>query len=95
MVKAAKDGAEAVALWKARGPFEAVVSDFEMPGTTGLELYRLIRSISIETAFLLVSGVALDQADAELSPDPRAATLAKPYQTTELLQTVARLLGVR
>ena len=92
-VEAAKDGAEAVALWKAGGPFEAVVSDFEMPGATGLELYRLVRSSSIETAFLLVSRVSLEQADPELRLDPRAATLAKPYQSAELLQTVARLLG--
>lgn len=92
-VAAAADGAEAAALWEARGPFDAVVSDLEMPRAGGLELYRDVRSRRPDAPFLLVSGVALDAAAAELGPDPRAATLAKPYQAAELLRALARLLG--
>ncbi len=92
-VVAAADGAEAAALWAARGPFDAVVSDLEMPGASGLDLHRVVRAGGGEAAFLLVSGVALFDAAAALGPDRRAATLAKPYQAAELLQALASLLG--
>lgn len=92
-VETAVDGADAAAKWRRCGPFHAVVSDLEMPKASGLELYGLVRAASPETAFLVVSGNALDGAEAALGPDPRAATLAKPYQTPELLEVLARLLG--
>ncbi len=93
MVTVAADGAEASEIWRAQGPFDGVVSDLRMPRATGLDLYRVVRAGSREVPFLLVSGLGLEEAAPVLATDPRAGTLAKPYEGADLLRAVGRLVG--
>ncbi len=92
-VTTASDGAQAAELWSKQGPFDAVVTDLQMPRATGLDLYRIVRAGSAEVPFLLVSGLGIEEAAPVLAPDRHAATLAKPFQGGELLQALGRLVG--
>lgn len=42
------------------GPFDAVVSDFEMPGLTGVAFLRALRSRGISLPFVLYTGKSRD-----------------------------------
>ncbi len=41
----------------AEGPWDAVLSDFSMPGFNGLEALATLRATSLDTPFILISGV--------------------------------------
>jgi diguanylate cyclase (GGDEF)-like protein/PAS domain S-box-containing protein len=41
----------------AQEPWDAVISDFQMPGFTGLEALRIFRSTGLDIPFIIVSGV--------------------------------------
>jgi len=55
----AGDGAEAASTLRARGPFDLIVLDLQMPGTDGIELLRMLSGIH-ETADVILTS-SLDQ----------------------------------
>ncbi len=92
-VTAVPDGRTATALWSARGPFDAVVTDLHMPHADGVDLYRAVRAASAEVPVLVVSGTSLERLGPEVARDRRLATLAKPYRGDDLLRALGALLG--
>ncbi len=77
---------EAVTILKEGGPFDIVVTDHLMPGMTGTELARQLKSWLPELPVLLVSGYAQPEGmDADL---PR---LAKPFRKDELAATLVAI----
>ena len=52
------NGGEALARFEA-GVYDAVITDFLMPGITGLELARIIRRLDPVVAIIMVSGSTL------------------------------------
>jgi EAL domain-containing protein (putative c-di-GMP-specific phosphodiesterase class I) len=86
-VTSVSDGKQAlVAL--AGQTFDAIISDVQMPGSSGLELLREVRRIDLDVPLILMSGM----------PDVRSATTAveygafryliKPFDFTELIHVV-------
>ena len=69
-----------------------VVADVVMPGMDGLALVRELRRLWPGLPAVLVSGYA-DQALREALASTDILYLSKPYETVELLATVARLVG--
>lgn len=63
-----------------------VISDYDMPGGTGLDLLRWIRERS-EARFLLISGSYRGKGNEDF------AFLAKPFEASELRQMVSDLLS--
>jgi len=90
-VDTAENGA---AGWKAleANRYDALITDNTMPGVTGLDLIKKLRSADMTLAVILASGtVPVD----ELNRCPWLqvdALLPKPYTIAELLRTVHRVL---
>lgn len=52
----AEGGTDALSVLAGDRDFDAVVSDMNMPGMTGLELFRALRAGRIDLPFILLSG---------------------------------------
>jgi two-component system copper resistance phosphate regulon response regulator CusR len=77
-----------------KGSYDVVISDIIMPGMSGLNLVRLMRSEGINTPVLMLT--ALDSTDSKVAGLEAGADdyLAKPFEFAELLARV-RALGRR
>ena len=80
--------------WKALNTthYDVLITDNGMPGLTGLDLIRQVRSADMTLSVILASGTV--PAD-ELNRSPWlevSALLPKPYSSAELLRTVDHVL---
>ena len=87
--------ADGTAAWQAlqAASYDLLITDHQMPRTTGLELLALLRASGMLLPAILVSGsppVEEMQRSPWLRPD---ATLQKPFNIDEYLGTVARVLN--
>jgi len=83
------NGGEVLAVMsQARPPFAALVTDHEMPGLTGYELARRIRTDHSQVRVLLMSGCPKDSIFPDAEPEDWPPFLRKPYT----LDTLARTL---
>ncbi len=87
-VLAARDGAEALRLARDHGP-DLVITDFMMPGCTGIELIRALRGI----ADLAAVPVILISAAKPSAASEATTFFAKPVHLGELEEEVSRLLA--
>jgi len=90
-VDAAEDGAAA---WEALGAdrYDLMITDHNMPGLTGVELVKKLRSASMALPVIMATGTLPQEELARspwLQPD---ATLLKPYTIEEMLRTVKKVL---
>ncbi|MDY6913929.1 MAG: response regulator [Planctomycetota bacterium] len=90
----AVDGEEALELCRAEKP-DMLITDFQMPFMTGLELCRELRADeetkSIPALMLTARGFDLESQD--MIDAGIAAVLAKPFSPREVLEKVAQLLA--
>lgn len=68
------------------GLWDAVITDYDMPGMNGTELAVAIRAITSQVPILLISSQVRK---ADLPPGLFAATIKKPVKPTQLVQMVA------
>jgi CheY-like chemotaxis protein len=88
-VVAASSGEEALKVLTSSPGINFVITDHSMPGMTGLELARAIRSMFPEMLIVLASGYAeLPNTVREAIDVPR---LAKPYRQYDLASIMAEL----
>lgn len=66
-----------------------VVSDFRLPGMTGLDLLAVLRERGIALPFILITGHDTPGMRQEALRRGASAYLAKPFRGTVLLQTVS------
>jgi DNA-binding response OmpR family regulator len=90
-VDTAGDGASG---WRALKDhdYDVLITDNTMPGVTGLELIKKLRSEDMTLPVIMASGTAPTE---ELSQNPWLhidAILPKPYTITELVKTVGEVL---
>jgi len=90
-VSEASDGREGLAAIERAAP-DLVIIDFIMPGMTGAEVARKIRSCQPDQPILFVSGYSETEAVKRIAPD--APLLAKPFRA-EALQKAVRAALVR
>lgn len=84
----AASGEEAMRLLEAGQPFDLLVTDHLMPGISGTDLARAVRTARPDAAILIVSGYA------ELEGlDPDLSRLTKPFRKHELALCLAQLGG--
>ena len=89
----AQDGEEALALFREQHEhIRLVVLDVIMPGMSGIEVLRQIRTAGSSVRVVLTSGFAPDNTGPAAGED---AFLAKPYATSDLLLAMRRLLERR
>ena len=87
----AYSGKEALQILESGKRIDALITDYAMPGMTGVELAERARELHPELPILLATGYA-DLPSGTTTDLPR---LAKPYQQTELETQIARLLTGR
>lgn len=92
-VLTAKDGAEALALFRGRGPYDLLLLDEEMPGLTGRQLLAQLRSEGVDVPALLHSG-SLELADDDAGR-LGAVLLRKPASLTALAVAVRQAIAAR
>ncbi len=73
--------------------FDAVVTDYNMPGRTGLELVREFRNLRPDLSVVLISGFLTAELEAEAAAAGVGKVLHKPFTTDELYQAVDQLLA--
>lgn len=91
-VMQAADANEALALLH-KSRFDLVLTDVQMPGTNGLVLAAHIRVSWPETPIILMSGYLSTRAG-EIVAEGWAEFLQKPIESSILISTIERLLGV-
>ena len=74
-------------------PFDMLVTDVVLGGTTGVELARMLRESRAKLPVLFISGYAENAVESAWSREPRTAFLRKPFRTEKLYEHVAQLLG--
>jgi signal transduction histidine kinase len=88
-VVTASSGGEALDVLRTSKPIDMMITDYAMPGMTGLQLAEQARSLRPGMPILLATGYADLPARANFDL-PR---LNKPYQQTELAEQIDALLG--
>lgn len=92
-VLAARNAAEAVGIYEARGgEVELLLSDVVLPGETGPAMARRLRREHPELKVLLVTGYAEQMG---LLEGKQEEFLAKPFSTEALLRKVRQVLDLR
>ena len=90
----AADGEEALELCRTEKP-DLLITDFQMPIMTGLQLCKHLRASDklrhIPAVMLTARGFEIDSE--EMTAAGIAAVLAKPFSPRELLEKVSELLG--
>jgi len=69
-----------------------VVSDFKMPGESGLDLFRYVSYMYPETPFVLITGCDDLRIKRESMRMGVHAYIQKPFYLKELLQTIINLV---
>ena len=90
-VESANDGAEAWTALQAK-TYDLLITDHNMPKISGIELVKNMRSARMELPVVMVAGVVPVE---ELAQDPSlqfAATLSKPFDLSDFLDTVTNVL---
>lgn len=90
-VVTAVDGEEALDVCLAERP-DLVITDFQMPYMTGLELCVAMREQGLQTPAILLTARGFDIEPDEMIRAGIAAVLAKPFSPREVLAKVQALL---
>jgi len=88
------DGLEALASAQ-QGQWDLIISDIQMPGMSGIELYQHLASSNpaLASRILLITGDSSRTQPERLLQDFKAQFLYKPFSRSELIEAVSRILG--
>ncbi len=84
------DGRKAIEEFK-RKPYDLIITDYGIPGITGIELSARIKEIREDAITVLLSGWMLDNVKAYKNVVD--LFLPKPFKLDELLKKITRILG--
>jgi nitrogen-specific signal transduction histidine kinase len=92
-VATAEDGAEGLKLFREQpARFRVVITDFHMPGMSGLDVVRELRAMPVIPRIICLSGLASEMVD---TPEAEGVEcVGKPVSAEKLLGTVQRVLEV-
>lgn len=74
--------------------YDAVLSDIEMPGGTGLQLISSMKQLSNQIPVVLMTGYADRNPEREALQHGAAAYILKPFTSEKLLETFRGLIGI-
>jgi DNA-binding NtrC family response regulator len=86
----AGSGAEALARVR-ETRVDLVLSDFRMPGMSGIELLRAVKAVNPEIPFILVTAYGTVEAAVQAMQEGAADYLMKPLDLEELLLRIGRV----
>ena len=76
-----------------RRPFRAVLTDYNMPGQSGLQLAQSLRSLGFEGPVVLMTGFRAQMSEDEAKEAGADAVLQKPVSSERLQQVLATLIA--
>ncbi len=88
----AADGPEGVAAYEAHGPFDLAMLDLNLPGFSGVEVCRQIRSAKADQKVLICSAAIVPEYESALLGMGVGDFLTKPYHPEVLLAHVSRMI---
>jgi len=92
-VLSAGSGPEALAIYqRSSPPIDLLVTDYNMPGMSGLELERECTTFNSALPVLFISG---DLPDHKLCAEGNRGFLAKPFRSEQLMRKVKEMLSMR
>jgi len=93
-VLTAEDGEEALELAQSEGP-ELVITDYQMPYLTGLEMCHRLRQThtAAQMPVLMLTARGFDIEPDEMAAAGIADVLSKPFSPREVLQKVQEMIG--
>ena len=86
---------EALAAIGHSGPFDAILTDLRMPGSSGLDLVRVVRERDPSALVLVLTAFGDAAAAGEAIRAGAYDFVSKPYDIAALRETLARALGRR
>ena len=87
------DAERAVQIFRSVPQIDLLVTDLYMPGRSGMELARELKSIRSELPVLMISGGIMEVDQEAKLKEEGWSFLAKPFRLTEWLATVHRILA--
>lgn len=90
-VVTAVDGRQAIDFLETH-TFDLIITDCNMPGTSGLEVARAANRIDPRCPIIVISGHPSSEGDMSLIRQPRAAYVQKPFDVGLIQKTAARLM---
>ncbi len=89
------DAESALALLATEPPFDAIVSDFMLPGISGVEFVERLRAhpLTRRTPILMISGHDRQAVDLRAREAGVNAFLYKPFTLEQLRETIGFLIG--
>jgi DNA-binding response OmpR family regulator len=87
------DAERAMQIFRSVPQIDLLVTDLYMPGRSGMELARELKSLRSELPVLLISGGMLEEEQEAGLREEGWSFLAKPFRLPELLATVHRILA--
>lgn len=91
-VETSSIGSEALALFRQQ-PFDIVITDWMMPSMTGLDITRQIKSLSGQTAIIMLTGWGSIIEGNEPYKEGVDCLLSKPCDVEKLIATIEKLLA--
>jgi CheY-like chemotaxis protein len=88
------DAESALSVLASEPPFDAIISDFMLPGITGIEFIQRLRAepLTKKTPILMISGHDRYSMDTRAREAGANAFLTKPFTLAQLRQTIGSLL---
>lgn len=91
-----EDGAAAIRMLDdTETRFDLIVSDWNMPNVTGLELLRHVRRTWANMPFLMLTGNANEEFVRTARDNRVDAYVIKPFSPAQLRQKICAILGIR
>jgi DNA-binding NtrC family response regulator len=87
----AADGKEGLDIFK-RESIDLVISDIRMPGMSGMDLLKWIKSISPKTSVLMITGYRPSRAQEDAMSTKADGYLIKPFELERLKLTIRQFL---
>jgi len=89
------NGLEALAIAQ-QSQWDLIISDIQMPGISGIELYHRLASSdsALANRMILITGAARSQPE-RLLQDAKAQLLYKPFSRSELMEVISRVIAER
>ena len=94
-VVAAEDGPSGIARFHDAGPFDLALLDLNLPGCSGVEVCRAIRTGDPAHPVLIVSAAVLGEHERALRTLGVGSWLTKPYHPAALLERIESLVRGR
>lgn len=80
---------------KSERAFDLIISDWNMPIATGLELLEQMRDEDIKIPFLMITGRGLVESAVEAKILGVNAFMAKPYSPEQMMRKIDELLNLK